>query len=86
MKSFFGMRKTFTFELDINTTIQQIKNSIIENSQENAKSLYNLRLIYPMVFISFIYIYIYIFMSKMSIFIGLLNTILFFTNKKGSDK
>ena len=49
IKTFFGDRKTYTLDVDLATTIQQIKNIVVELSKENAKSLFNLRLIYPMV-------------------------------------
>lgn len=48
VKTFFANRKTLSFELDLNTTIQQVKNLIIEKSADQSKTLYNLRLIYPM--------------------------------------
>lgn len=48
VKTFFGARLTFKFDLDVQYTIQQLKNLIVDASGENAKSFYNLRLIYPM--------------------------------------
>ena len=48
VKTFFGSRKKFSFEIDISSTVQALKNLIIDSSGENAKSFYNLRLIYPM--------------------------------------
>eukprot|EP01017_Pseudomicrothorax_dubius_P026543 TRINITY_DN2971_c0_g2_i13.p1 TRINITY_DN2971_c0_g2~~TRINITY_DN2971_c0_g2_i13.p1 ORF type:complete len:353 (-),score=65.49 TRINITY_DN2971_c0_g2_i13:1-1059(-) len=48
VKTFFGTRKRFDFELDISTTVTQLKQLITEAAGEYSKSICNLRLLYPM--------------------------------------
>jgi len=48
IKTFYGSKKKVSIECDINTTIQQLKTLLLDSHLENAKTLYNLRLIYPM--------------------------------------
>ena len=54
VKTFFGFRKKYNFEIGITSTIQSLKKILIDSLQDNEKkSFYNLRLIYPMVFFKF---------------------------------
>lgn len=49
IKTFYGSRKKITIEVDINATVESIRNLLLSHHLENEKTLYNLRLIYPMV-------------------------------------
>jgi len=48
IKTFYGARKKIALDVDINTTIQQLKNILLDKHLDHAKTLYNLRLIYSM--------------------------------------
>lgn len=49
VKTFYGSKKTITLEVDINMTIEAVRNLLLSQHLENAKMIYNLRLVYPMV-------------------------------------
>ena len=49
IKSFYGNKSKIKVDADINMTIQQLKTHLLENCLENSKTIYNLRIIYPMV-------------------------------------
>jgi len=48
IKTFYGSRKRITLDVDITTTIQQLKDILLAKWLDHAKTLYNLRLIYSM--------------------------------------
>lgn len=48
VKTFYGSRKKYTIDIDIKTSIQQIKQILLESHLETPKILHNLKLIYPM--------------------------------------
>jgi hypothetical protein len=47
VKTFFGQRKTFTFEVDISSQVKELANKAIIAAGENIKSFYGMRLLYP---------------------------------------
>jgi tripartite motif-containing protein 9/67 len=51
IKTFYANKKKISLSVDFNTTIQQLKNILLETHLENPKTICNLRLIYPMGFL-----------------------------------
>ena len=54
IKTFYGNKSKIKVDVDITMTIQQLKTHLLENCLENSKSIYNLRIIYPMVIVPII--------------------------------
>jgi len=48
IKTFYGSRKKINLEIDITSTVQQLKDLLLASHLDHAKTLYNLRLIYSM--------------------------------------
>jgi len=48
IKTFYGSRKKINLEIDISSTVQQLKDLLLASHLDHAKTLYNLRLIYSM--------------------------------------
>jgi len=51
IKTFYANKKKISLSVDFNTTVQQLKNILLESHLENPKTVCNLRLIYPMGYI-----------------------------------
>ena len=49
VKTFFGLRKNLSFLVDIFSTIEALKNLVIESCPESKRTICNLRLFYIMV-------------------------------------